>query len=185
MSDEVSATSGTSPTAGSCFHSRAEERVVGGEVHVGRVWRELQLRLSRQPREVLRFGGGRHIHLADALRLLERLLRPAAGDDVIRGRCPARAGSSAPWRTAATPRPGETALCASRARCRACAAASVSARIASNVFERWLISRIDMPDAGQRHEIALRFFQDRTRAGPQGPRRNCGCVELVVCHSSL
>ena len=65
---------------------RAEQRVVGREVHVGGVgvsfsssWRGMREKFSASV-------DGRDVDRADALRFLDRLLRPAAGDDVVGGR---------------------------------------------------------------------------------------------------
>src|SRR5207244_6021621 len=65
---------------------RAVDGVVGGEVHVGWIGRVLDLvRLG----DAVGAGGraaGRDVHLAaQDLRLLHRLLRPHAGEEVVRG----------------------------------------------------------------------------------------------------
>ena len=147
----------------------AEDRVVRRVVHVGGIRIERQLLLPRDAREVLGLGRRRNLDAADALRFLDRFLRPRAGDDVV-GRSPARAaGSSAPSRTGGWRRPAETAR-DSRPECRrGCAeSASQPSMMSSNGFERWLISRIDMPTPGSesRSRCACSSTSTGSTAGP-------------------
>jgi hypothetical protein len=61
----------------------AVDGVVRRDVRVGRVRVERQLAGLRHPREALRLGGSGDADRPDLLRLLHRLLRPDAGDDVV------------------------------------------------------------------------------------------------------
>jgi hypothetical protein len=54
-------------------------------VDVGRAGRQLQLVLTRDAGEILRLRGRGDVDRTDLLGLLDRLLRPRAGDDVIGG----------------------------------------------------------------------------------------------------
>ena len=86
MSDEVSLTSGTSPTSGSCLYSVPS--IVLFEV----MWTyaapgvSFSSACARNARVVLAFGRRRDVDRADLLRFLDRLLRPRAGVDVVGGR---------------------------------------------------------------------------------------------------
>jgi hypothetical protein len=82
MLDEASATSGAD--VGQRLPLGALDRVVRRDVDVGGAWRERQLVLPRNPRVLVRFRRAGHCRRPHAPRLLDRLVGPRAGVDVVR-----------------------------------------------------------------------------------------------------
>ncbi len=91
-------------------------------------------------------GGGGDLHRAVLLGLLDRLLRPFAGIDIVGDGSAPRAGSSARWRSprsrlpagrARCSRPGSRAACGNRL--------PPWSAMPMNSLPRWLISITDMP----------------------------------------
>ena len=64
--------------------------LVGRVVHVGRIGGQVQPLLPRHGGEVVGLGAAGDAHLAEAARLLDGLLRPRAGVDVVGGFLPAQ-----------------------------------------------------------------------------------------------
>ena len=110
----MSHTSGTSPVSGDPVELDAADGLVGAVYGRRRHRGRASSRLRRRIGEIRVLARGDDIDLAELLRFLDRLLRPFSGVDVI-GASPCRAaGSSAPWRTAASRRPAGTAPCSWR-----------------------------------------------------------------------
>ena len=141
----------------------AEERVVRGEVHVGRAGRQRQLVLARNAPKVLALGRPSDVHRADALCLLHRLLGPPTGHDVVGGgtrgeqihRHHRELGRRAALQKKHLVVGGDTAE-----------GAHVSLGLGQNRLER-LRAMADLQHrhahAGQGNEVALRFDEDGRR----------------------
>ena len=106
---------------------------------------------------------------ADALRFLDRLLRPRAGDDVVgraaRGQQVHRHHRE--LQAGAALQKEHVVALGNAAPARACPPRSL-AMISSNGFDRWLISRIDMPTPGSdsRSRCACSSTSTGRTAGP-------------------
>ena len=149
MSDDVSLTSGTSPTSGSVCHSVPS--IVLFDVMWTYAAPGVSLSSDRcgNARVVVGLGGRRDVHVPTFFASFIALSAHVAGDRCSRRSRPARAGSSAPSRTAGWRRPAGTAPCNSPA-CgqRADVGSRPPLSRSSNVFDRWLISITDMPTPG-------------------------------------
>ena len=141
----------------------ALDRVVGGDVHVGRAGRQLQLLLRGDARVVVGLRRPGDVDRADLLRFLDRLVGPRAGVDVVGGRARAeQVHRHHRELQRGAPLQHEDLVVRRHARQRA----DVLDRAVEHVLER-LRAVADLhdrhADVGQRDQIALRLLEHRKR----------------------